>query len=125
MFDDLKEEWITKAYLSYKAILIPSITKQLSTAGWMLDLNSLPTTPFPFKELFIRWLISINKQRIQKNEPIVVTLSIIKMCPLWKIVKCPIKSIKLTKESMFNRPKSSTGSIGSIGPNGTIGSINK
>jgi hypothetical protein len=112
MFEDLREKWITDAYLDYKAILVPSISKQLSTVGWILDLNSLPTKPFPFKELFIRWLISVNKLRIEKQQPIIITISIIKMCPIWNIVKCPLKKIKLTKEEMFNKPKSSVSTIG-------------
>lgn len=126
MFNELREEWITKSYNLQKGILIPSIEKQLSTVGWILDLNSLPTKPFQFKELFIRWLISINRQRIEKGLEIIVTYQIIRMCPLWNIVKCPIKRITLTKESLFNKPSiGSNGTTGTIGTVGTIGSINK
>ena len=116
MFDEIQEAWITDTYSSYKAILVPSVTKQLSTVGWLLDLNSLPTQPYPFKELFIRWLISINKDRINKGLPVIVTQQIVRMCPLWSIVRCPLKRIKLTKEGMFNKPHHSVVSIGSRPP---------
>jgi len=116
MFEELKEEWITKQYTSYKAILIPSMTKQLSISGLILDLDSLPTRPFPFKELFIRWLISINKERISQGLPVFVNQAIIRMCPLWNVIKCPLKKIKLTKEGMFNKPAKSVQTIGSKGP---------
>jgi len=125
MFDELKQAWITELYLSYQGILLPSMKKQLHMHGLFLDLDSLPHQPFPFKELFIRWLISINKERISKGEPIFVNRQIVLACPLWKIVKCPLKKIKLTQESMFNRPTSSIGSVGSIGPKSAVGSFNK
>lgn len=122
MFDELKEMWITDLYSEYKAILLPSVKSQLSTSGLILDLDSLPLQPFPFKELFIRWLISINKKRIKDGAGIIVTREIVLKCPLWRIVKCPLKKITMTKESMFNKPKGTTGTIGT---KGTIGSINK
>jgi len=122
MFDELKEVWITDLYKSYKGILLPSIKKQLSMSSLFLDLNSLPTKPYPFKELFIRWLISINKQRISRNEHIIINKAIVLMCPLWRIVKCPLSKIQLTKEGMFNKPKVN---IGTIGTKSTVGTINK
>lgn len=121
MFDDLNAAWVTEIYKSYKAILIPSMKKQLSISGLMIDLDSLPVKPYPFKELFIRWLIVLNKDRIDKNLPVVITLSIVKMCPLWSIVKCPLKKIKLTKEGLFQTTKNNP----TIGTVSTLGSINK
>lgn len=104
MFNELNEIWITNSYMSLKGILIPSMKNQLSKSGLFLDLDSLPIKPYPFKELFIRWLISINKQRIQSGEQVIINMKIIMLCPLWKIIKCPIKKIELTKENMFNKP---------------------
>jgi hypothetical protein len=128
MFEELKSAWLTELYMSYKGILIPSMTSQLSKQGVYLDLDSLPLKPIPFKELFIRWLILINKDRILRNEGVFISKGIILNCPLWRAIKCPLKSIKLTKESMFNKPKAPTGTsgtVGTIGTNKTIGSINK
>jgi len=113
MFNDLKELWITNLYKSYWAILLPSIEKQMTTSGLVLDLDSLPTQPIPFKELFIRWLISIQRDRIEKGAGVIVTKEIVLACPLWKVVKCPLKRVKLTKEALFNRPTTSKKSIGS------------
>jgi hypothetical protein len=128
MFEDLKAAWITEELSNYKAILLPSLDKQLSTSGLMLDLNSLPSIPVNFKELFIRWLILINKDRIEKKQSILITKEIVLKCPIWKVVKCPLKKITLTKESMFNAPKPTSGSkktVGTIGSTLTVGRINK
>jgi hypothetical protein len=122
LFDDLKSDWITQMYLTYHALILPSVDKQLSMGGWMLDLGSLPTRPYPFRELFIRWLISINKDRIASGQPVIVTYSIILKCPLWKIVKCPIKRITKTKEGLFNKPTPSQSTIGTKGTKSTINS---
>ena len=122
MFDDLKQAWITEIYKSYRGILLPSMSSQLSTQGLILDLDSLPLKPLPFKELFIRWVISVNKKRISKKESILITKEIVLQCPLWKIVKCPLKKMNLTKEGMFNKPKKSVGTFGTVP---TFGSINK
>jgi hypothetical protein len=120
MFDELKEEWITQSYMSYKAILLPSMTKQLGISGLILDLDSLPIRPIPFKELFIRWLISINKDRLKQGLPIFINQQIVRMCPLWGMIKCPLKKIELTKEGMFNKPTKTFKTIGSRPPARTI-----
>ena len=122
MFDELKSAWITELYKSYKGILIPSVSSQLSTQGFILDLDSLPIAPIPFKEFFIRWLVSVNKDRIENNQPIIITTGIVLACPIWKAIKCPLKRITLTKESMFNKPKPPKGLIGS---KQSIGSFNR
>jgi len=122
VFDDLKAAWITELYKSYKGILLPSVDKQLSHHGLILDLDSLPQAPIPFKELFIRWLISVNRDRINKGDSVIVTKEIVLQCPLWRIIKCPLKRLTLTKEGMFNKPGVTRGTIGT---KGTIGSINK
>ena len=123
MFDELNELAITELYTSYKAIILPSVNNQLSTSGLILDLDSLPVHPVPFKELFIRWLISINKKRIAQGEQVFVSRESVLSCPLWRLIKCPLKSLKLTKEGMFNKPKVSTIPIGSKRSNPTKGTI--
>ena len=112
MFDELKVAWITEIYKSHKGILLPLVSSQLSNQGYFLDLDSLPIHPIPFKELFIRWLIAINKDRISNNQPVIVTYGIVLNCPLWRAIKCPIKKVSLTKESMFNKPTPPKGTIG-------------
>jgi len=125
MFDELKEAWITELYKSYRGLLLPNMEKQLHMHGLFLDLDSLPNHPFHFKELFIRWLISVNKDRLLRGEGIFVNKQVVMACPLWKIVKCPLKRIKLTKEAMFNRPTSSVGTMGTLGTKGAVGTFNK
>ena len=122
MFDDLKAAWLTELYKSYKGILLPSLDQQLSDKGLILDLDSLPTTPVPFKELFIKWLISVNRTRIERGDGVIVTKEIVLACPLWRMVKCPLRSLKLTREGLFGKPKTTAKTIGSKGP---VGSINR
>ena len=120
MFDDLQAAWITENYKSYKAILIPSMNKQLSVSGLILDLDSLPIRPIPFKELFIRWLIAINKDRLARGLPVFINQTVVRTCPLWNLIKCPLKKIKLTKEGMFNKPTKTVQTIGSRPPTRAI-----
>lgn len=120
MFDDLKEAWVTESYMSYEAILIPSMKKQLGISGLYLDLDSLPIRPIPFKELFIRWLIVLNRDRLKDGLPVFINQQVVRACPLWNIIKCPMKKIKLTKEGMFNKPTKTVRTIGSRPPTRAI-----
>lgn len=113
MFEELQTEIITELYKEYKGIFLTSTTEQLTLAGYVLDLNSLPTHPIPFKELFIRWLISVNRQRIENGQGVFVSRELVLRCPLWRVIACPIKKLTLTQEQMFNRPHGSRGTIGS------------
>lgn len=122
MFDDLKAAWLIELYKTYKGVLLPSVNDQLSNKGLFLDLDSLPSSPVPFKELFIKWLISVNRSRIERGDGVIITKEVVLACPLWRMVKCPLRSIKLTKEGMFNKPRTTTKTIGTKGP---VGSINR
>ena len=64
----------------------------------------------------------MNKERLDKRQDLLITKELILKCPLWKLVKCPIKKIELTKENMFKR--STTGTTGTIGTTPTKGTIN-
>jgi len=88
----------------------------------VLDLDSLPTKPFPFKEVFIRWALTVQESRILFGEDPIFPYELVKRCPLWRITPMPIKTLKLTKEGLFNKPKTPVIKIGQQQP---FSSINK
>lgn len=88
--------------------------------GMILDLDALPTKPPGIKEAVIRWLIAVNLTRLKGNEEPIITLKLVLQCPVWKIVRPPLKRLTLTKEKMFNKP-----GITTLGKKASMGSINK
>lgn len=110
---------VENLYLSQRSIFIHNISKP-NMEGLFLDLNALPTKPEGLKEAVIKWLISVNLNRIQNEEPPIITLEVVLKCPIWKIVKPPITKIGLTKEKLFNKPLAN-----SMTKSRSVGSINK
>lgn len=110
---------VEQYYHKLRGIIIDSMSNN-PVKGLYLDLNSLPDEPFPFKTIFIKWLISVNLDRIKKGEEIVTDISVVLKCPIWKVIKAPIKSISMNKESLFNKPTVTT-----LGKKTRPGSINK
>lgn len=106
-------------YESMRAIFVHDL-EQPDSRGLLLDLNSLPTKPEGLKEAVIKWLISVNLTRIRGGEDPIVTLDLVLKCPVWKIVRPPLKRVKLTKEKLFNQP-----GVKTIGQKQIPGSINK
>lgn len=88
--------------------------------GMFLDLDSLPSKPEGIKEAVIKWLIAVNLTRLKGGEDPIITLQLVLKCPVWKIVQPPLKRIKLTKESLFNKP-----GVKTLGQKSKPGSINK
>jgi len=108
---DVKE--IEEHYTKLKGIL-------LNTSGLFLDLNALPTTPHNLKEIFIKWLIQVNLQRIEQGLDPIVTPSLVAKCPLWAVVPPPFRNMQLTKTGMFNKPE-----VKNVRQKPTPGLINK
>ena len=73
----------------------------LEGKGLFLDLTTIPAK---YKDAFIQWVVIINKDRIAKDQSIVMNLELALKCPVWKLIRPPIVSINLTKES-FNKTK--------------------
>lgn len=117
-FSTLFQDKFVSDYLQKNsAVLVPSINKSL-TSFLLIDLQQLPTSPVNFAEILIRWIIAVNRKRIENDEQIIITFELIKRCPIWKIISMPVKSIKASPES-FNKTKSpipsrKTNKIGSI-----------
>ena len=89
----------------------------LSKNGNFLDLTQIPKD---YKDAFIRWMIFINKPRIDKGLKPAMDIQLALKCPIWKLIKPPLVSIKLTKEEMFKSRKP----IKSIGTSPTLKNIN-
>lgn len=127
MNDELKKlsiafqesELLEKYYLDLSGVLINRFSN-LNINGFYLDLNSLPTEPMNFKEIFIKWMIAVNIERLKAGVDPMFSLDVATRCPIWKVIKLPLRKIKLTKESMFNKP-----SIKSKSKKTKPGSINK
>ena len=88
--------------------------------GLILDLSAIPEKPPGIKEAVVKWLIAVNLTRLKGGEEPIITLKLVLQCPVWKIVRPPLKRLTLTKEQMFNKPTSKT-----IGKKASAGSINK
>lgn len=102
-----------------RGIIIPTVNKSLNSILF-INLQQLPHQPINFAEILLRWIINVNRKRIEKDEEIIITYEIIKSCPIWDVIEMPIKNLKLTKESLNK-------SVGTIPTRKTkkIGSINK
>jgi hypothetical protein len=80
----------------------------ISSKGTILDLNSLPTEPLDFKTAFIKWMLDINAPRILNGEEPIMTLELALKCPIWKVIKPPVKKLSMNQEGMFNKPSVKT-----------------
>lgn len=124
-FEKLKELGITlrsstaieRAYESLKAIPMLPITGQKLL---VLDLNSLPSKPIPFKEVFLKWALAANEGRLLVGDDPIFPYELVKRCPLWKAIPAPIRTLDLTQERLFNKPAFKT-----IGNQPKIKTINR
>lgn len=91
------------AYATYRGIaLLPLIA---NTRVLVLDLDNLPTKPIPFKEVFLRWMLQANEGRMINDEEPIMAYELARMCPIWKLIKMPVKSLQMTREKVMKPPK--------------------
>lgn len=88
---------LVEAYGRHKAQLILPIEGD----SLALDLNKLPLKPFPFKEVFLKWALQANEPRLRKGQEPIFPMTLVKMCPLWKLVPAPIIRLDLNKDSLL------------------------
>lgn len=69
--------------------------------GVALDLNALPKKPFDFKEIFLKWALFANRERIAAGKEPLFTAGLVQACPLWKLVPPPYTSLTLDKDSLL------------------------
>ena len=98
---------------------MPAVNRSLNSI-LLINLQQLPQTPVNFAEILIRWIIFVNRKRIENGDEILITFEIIKMCPIWKVISMPVKNVKLTPESL-NKSRGPTPSRKTV----KLGSINK
>lgn len=116
-----KDKSLLEQYYKQLSAVFITDAMMASHAGMVLDLNSLPNDPIPFKEAFIKWLIEVNMPRLESGQQPVITYEVIMKCPLWRLVRPPLKRLEMTQEGLFSQPKVH----GLIGRRTKIGSINK
>ena len=109
-------ELLTMAFSAYRALAMLPVVEGMHIL--ILDLDNLPTEPFSFKEIFLKWWLQANEARISKGEDPILTYSIAKLCPVWKLVPMPIRPLGATK--LFKLPP-----IKTIGKKQLRVSINK
>lgn len=94
---------LEEAYSKYRAVgLLPLVTNMQML---VLDLDNLPTKPLPFKEVFLRWMLQANESRMINNEEPIMSYELARMCPIWKLIKMPVKSLRMTREKVMKPPK--------------------
>jgi hypothetical protein len=90
---------LEQAYSQYRTLLLlPMLGSAMG-----LDLSALPKEPFSFKEVFLKWALQANQPRIEQGQAPIFTLKLVLACPLWKLVKAPLISMKLTKDSLLQQ----------------------
>jgi hypothetical protein len=112
---DIVEEY----YHKLKGIFLTSV--QDPKLGFILDISALPTSPLDIKSAVIKWLISVNLDRIKGHQEPIVDLQLVLKCPVWKIVKPPLRRLVLTPEKLFN----SHSRAGNINKGPKVKGINK
>jgi hypothetical protein len=112
-----QDEWIKDYASKNKTILLQNINAKLNSF-FFLDLSVLPTKPVNYREVFIKWLLIVNKPRLQRGEEILCNYEVIKVCPLWSVFPMPFKNstIESIGSTINKAPKKSAGSIGSKPP---------
>ena len=95
-----RDEYVHELLNDKTSLVIPEINHSVMQIG-VIDLTMLDPT---IRIVFIKWILSVNKSRIQKGLKPVITLELIKRCPLWQFINIPYRNIDLNKET-FNSPK--------------------
>lgn len=94
------------AYEQYKAL--PVLPLKTTMQLLVIDLNNLPTKPIAFKEVFIRWMLQANESRIMNGDEPLLTFELARMCPIWKLIKMPVKSVTMSRDKIMQAPKLKT-----------------
>lgn len=87
---------------------LPMIPLKTNMQLLVIDLDNLPTKPLPFKEVFIKWMLQANESRLINGEEPILSYELAKMCPLWKLIRMPIRSLTMSREKMIKPPKLQT-----------------
>jgi len=114
-----QDKFISDYLLKNRGIVVPAVSRSLNSILF-INLQQLPRQPVNFPEILLRWIIYVNRKRIENDQEILITYEIIKSCPIWQVIDMPIKNLKLTKESL-NKAKGPVPTRKTV----KMGSINK
>lgn len=114
-----QDKFISDYLLKNRGIVVPAVSRSLNSILF-INLQQLPRQPVNFPEILLRWIIYVNRKRIENDQEILITYEIIKSCPIWQVIDMPIKNLKLTKESL-NKSKGPVPTRKTV----KMGSINK
>lgn len=90
---------VSQSYEHLKGI---TILPMVGNTFMVLDLDSLPREPIPFKEVILRWLLECNEGRIRTGQEPIFTYALVLSCPLWKFIKPPLRPIGAHKTAVIN-----------------------
>ena len=112
-----QDAWIKDYVSKNKHIIVQNINSQLNNF-FFLDLTALPTKPINYREVFVKWLIIVNRQRLSSGMELLCNYEVIKACPLWSVFPIPFKRATLENigTTINKAPTKPVGSIGSKSP---------
>jgi hypothetical protein len=126
-----QDRWIKDYVEKNRFVMLQNINAQLSNF-FFIDLTAIPIKPINYREIFVKWLIIVNKKRLMNGEDIICNYEVIKACPLWSVIPMPFKqgTISSVTSTINKQPAKTLSSIGTrstIKPQKTFrnGSINK
>lgn len=97
---------LQEAYELYRGL--PILPLKTSMQLLVIDLDNLPVKPIPFKEVFIRWMLQANESRMINGEEPFMSYELAKMCPIWKLIKMPVRSVTMSRDRIMQAPKLKT-----------------
>jgi hypothetical protein len=95
-----RDEYVNELLRDKTSLVIPQINHQLGTIG-LIDLSRLDVK---MRDVLMKWLLGVNRLRLQQGLPPMITFDLVKRCPIWQFINIPYKDVALTKEAL-NAPK--------------------
>lgn len=104
-FDQLRyalerDEYVNELLRDKTSLIIPHINHQLGTIG-LIDISQLDVQ---MRDVLMKWLLGVNRPRLQQGLPPMITFELVKRCPIWQFINIPYRDVALTKEAL-NAPK--------------------
>ena len=104
LFDS--NEFLKEFLVENRALILSELDSEMKNFS-MIDLDKLPREPVDFKEVLMRWLIAVNRPRLENGENMIMTFDLIKKCPIWRTIPLPLRKLPLQREAI-NKPASVT-----------------
>jgi hypothetical protein len=88
----VEDEFVRKYVAQNGALILTGINFTLGTMT-MINLDKLPKQPIDFAKILVSWVVKVNQDRIEAGDEPIMTLDLIKKCPIWSVVDLPIRRI--------------------------------